>query len=73
MMSSGLILNICVFAMVAEEPEEQISLLSLTKDQLKDKLDIIRQSITLGSTEGTSTTDYTALLNHWQSQRDINM
>ena len=63
MMSSGLILNICVFAMVAEEPEEQISLLSLTKDQLKDKLNIIRQSIALGSgqTQGTLIIDFTAL------------
>ena len=61
MMSSGLILNICVFAMVAEKPEEQVSLLSLTKDQLRDKLNIIRQTIALGSTGGTSTTDVTAL------------
>ena len=61
MMSSGLILNICVFAMVVEKPEEQVSLLSLTKDQLRDKLNIIRQTIALGSTGGTSTTDVTAL------------
>ena len=50
MISSGLILHICVFAIVAQKPEEPMKLLNLSKKDVNEKMSIIRQSLAIGST-----------------------
>ena len=55
MISSGLILHICVFAIVVQKPEKPVKLLYLSKKVVNEKMSIIRQSLSIGSTHNMGT------------------
>ena len=55
MISSGLILHICAFAIVVQKPEEPVKLLNLSKKVVNEKMSIIRQRLSIRSTHNIGT------------------